>query len=115
LNVAFAIPYSYVGLAMATAASAALNAIMLGVTLHRERVLIIQPGTWAFVVRVVVAVVAMVAVVLWMTPSVQQWREMSLVARPWQLAQIIGVGAGAYLLVLLGSGLRPRHLRAQEY
>ncbi|OIM99550.1 murein biosynthesis integral membrane protein MurJ [Idiomarina sp. MD25a] len=115
LNIAFAIPYSYVGLAMATAASAALNAIMLGVTLYRERVLVIQPGTWAFVARVLIAVVAMVAVVLWVTPSVQQWREMSLVARPWQLAQIIGVGAGAYLLVLLGSGLRPRHLRAQEY
>ena len=115
LNIAFAIPFSYVGLAMATAASAALNALLLGITLYRERVLVAQPGTWSFIIRGVAAVAVMVGVVLWLTPSTQQWREMSLVARPWQLAQIIGVGAGVYLLVLMLSGLRPRHLRAQEY
>ncbi len=95
LNIAFAIPFSYVGLAMATAASAALNALLLGITLYRERVLVAQPGTWSFIIRVVAAVAVMVGVVLWLTPSTQQWREMSLVARPWQLAQIIGVGAGS--------------------
>ena len=116
LNIAFAIPFSYVGLAMATAASAALNALLLGITLYRERVLVAQPGTWPFIIRVVAAVAVMVGVVLWLTPiNPAMANEMSLVARPWQLAQIIGVGAGVYLLVLMLSGLRPRHLRAQEY
>ena len=41
LNIAFAIPFSYVG-SMATAASAALNALLLGIP-HRERVLVAQP------------------------------------------------------------------------
>ena len=109
-NIALAIPFSYVGLAMATAASAAINAGLLGFTLHKEGVLKAQPGTWRFTIQVILATAAMVAVILWFSPATEAWRTTSVIERPWLLAQVIGLGAAAYLVSLLIMGLRPRHI-----
>ncbi len=109
-NIALAIPFSYVGLAMATAASAAINAGLLGFTLHKEGVLKAQPGTWRFIIQVILATAAMVAVISWFSPATEAWRTTSVIERPWLLAQVIGLGAAAYLVSLLIMGLRPRHI-----
>lgn len=114
-NIALAIPFSYVGLAMATAASAGINAGLLGVTLWREGVLTKQPGTGRFIVQVLLATAVMIAAVLWLSPDVSQWRATSLIERPWLLAQVIGVGAAVYIGTLVLAGMRPRHFRAREY
>ena len=114
-NVALAIPFSYVGLAMATAASAAINAGLLGFTLYKEGVLKAQPGTWRFIVQVILATAVMIGVILWLNPDANAWQQSSLVERPWLLAQMIGAGVAAYLATLLVSGMRPRHFRAREY
>lgn len=109
-NIALAIPFSYVGLAMATAASAAINAGLLGFTLHKEGVLKAQPGTWRFIIQVIIATAVMVAAIKWFSPAIEAWRTTSVIERPWLLAQVIGLGAAAYLLTLLVTGLRPRHI-----
>ncbi|WP_289117326.1 murein biosynthesis integral membrane protein MurJ [uncultured Idiomarina sp.] len=114
-NVALAIPFSYVGLAMATAASAAINAGLLGFTLYKEEVLKAQPGTWRFIVQVILATAVMIGVILWLNPDETAWQQSSLVERPWLLAQMIGAGVAAYLVTLLVTGMRPRHFRAREY
>ena len=114
-NIALAIPFSYVGLALATAASAAINAGLLGVTLWREGVLKKQPGTGRFILQVTFATTAMIAGVLWLSPDIDAWRTSSLVERPWLLAQVIGFGALIYIAVLVITGMRPRHFRAREY
>lgn len=114
-NIALAIPYSYVGLALATAASAAINAGLLGFTLWREGVLKKQPGTGRFILQVLFATTAMIAGVLWLSPDIDAWRTSSLVERPWLLAQVIGFGAAIYIGVLVITGMRPRHFRAREY
>ncbi|ATZ72524.1 murein biosynthesis integral membrane protein MurJ [Idiomarina sp. X4] len=114
-NVALAIPFSYVGLAMATAASAAINAGLLGFTLYKEGVLKAQPGTWRFIVQVILATAVMIGVILWLNPDAGAWQQSSLVERPWLLAQMIGAGVVAYLVTLLVTGMRPRHFRAREY
>ncbi|KTG24187.1 multidrug transporter MurJ [Idiomarina sp. WRN-38] len=114
-NVALAIPFSYVGLAMATAASAAINACLLGFTLYKEGVLKAQPGTWRFIVQVILATAVMISVILWLNPDETAWQQSSLVERPWLLAQMIGAGVVAYLVTLLVTGMRPRHFRAREY
>tara|TARA_R100001440_G_scaffold37593_1_gene57021 strand:- start:863 stop:1336 length:474 start_codon:yes stop_codon:yes gene_type:complete len=114
-NIALAIPFSYVGLALATAASAAINAGLLGVTLWREGVLKKQPGTGRFIFQVLFATTAMIAGVLWLSPDIATWRTSSLVERPWLLAQVIGFGALIYIAVLVITGMRPRHFRAREY
>ncbi|ASG66275.1 murein biosynthesis integral membrane protein MurJ [Idiomarina piscisalsi] len=114
-NVALAIPFSYVGLAMATAASAAINAGLLGSTLYKEGVLKAQPGTWRFIAQVILATAVMIGVILWLNPDETAWQQSSLIERPWLLAQMIGAGVAAYLATLLVSGMRPRHFRAREY
>ncbi|MCK7458059.1 murein biosynthesis integral membrane protein MurJ [Idiomarina aminovorans] len=114
-NIALAIPFSYVGLALATAASAAINAGLLGVTLWREGVLKRQPGTGRFILQVLFATTLMIAGVLWLSPDIDTWRTSSLVERPWFLAQVIGFGAIIYVGVLVITGMRPRHFRAREY
>ncbi|MFD2632353.1 murein biosynthesis integral membrane protein MurJ [Idiomarina piscisalsi] len=114
-NVALAIPFSYVGLAMATTASAAINAGLLGFTLYKEGVLKAQSGTWRFIVQVILATAVMIGVILWLNPDETAWQQSSLVERPWILAQMIGAGVAAYLVTLLVTGMRPRHFRAREY
>jgi len=109
-NIALAIPFSYVGLAMATAASAAINAGLLGFTLHKEGVLKAQPGTWRFIIQVIIATAVMVAAIQWFSPATEAWRTTSVIERPWLLAQVIGLGAATYLATLLITGLRPRHI-----
>jgi len=109
-NIALAIPFSYVGLAMATAASAAINAGLLGFTLYREGVLKAQPGTWRFIVQVLIATAAMITAILWYSPATEAWRTTAILERPWLLTQVIGLGIIAYLGTLLITGMRPRHI-----
>ncbi|WP_417685303.1 murein biosynthesis integral membrane protein MurJ [Pseudidiomarina gelatinasegens] len=99
-NVIFAIPYGYVGLAIATSLSAAVNAGLLGYNLWRDGVLKRYPGTLTYLTKVALAVAAMVAVVLYLVPARPWWLASEFIDRVWQLALLIGAGAGTYLLSL---------------
>ncbi len=99
-NVIFAIPYGYVGLAIATSLSAAVNAGLLGYNLWRDGVLKRYPGTLTYLTKVALAVATMVAVVLYLVPSRSWWLTAEFIDRVWQLAMLIGAGAGTYLLSL---------------
>ncbi|MEX1221970.1 MAG: murein biosynthesis integral membrane protein MurJ [Idiomarina sp.] len=111
-NIILAIPFGHVGLALATAMSAAMNAGMLAYGLYKDGVLKAQPGTWAFLLRVTLVTLAMAALVLYLSPAREQWLAYSISERSLQLAQLIGLAGVAYLLLLLVVGVRLRHLRA---
>lgn len=113
LNIIFAIPFGYVGLAMATAASASINALLLGVVLYREGVLALAPATLRFLLQVVLATAIMGLVLLGLQPATADWVAAGLAERSWRLAGLIGVGGLVFSLSLLLVGGRPRHLRAQ--
>ncbi len=100
-NVIFAIPYGYVGLAIATSLSAAVNAGLLGYNLWRDGVLKRYPGTLTYLTKVALAVAAMVAAVLYLVPARPWWLAAEFIDRVWQLTLLIGAGAGTYLLSLL--------------
>ncbi|PTB84455.1 multidrug transporter MurJ, partial [Pseudidiomarina aestuarii] len=68
-NIIFAIPYGYVGLAIATSMSAALNAGLLGYNLWRDGVLKRYPGTLTYIGKVTFAVGVMIAAVLYLNPA----------------------------------------------
>src|SRR5690625_4592025 len=72
-NLILAIPFGYVGLAIATSLSAAINAGLLGYHLWRDGVLKRYPGTVTYLVKVTVAVIAMVTVVLVLLPTREWW------------------------------------------
>jgi putative peptidoglycan lipid II flippase len=101
----------HVGLAMATALSAWLNAALLYRGLKESGVYRPTPGWGTFFVRLVGASVAMVVTVFWLTGATDIWH----VGLAWQRGTfILGVvlaGALAYFGGLAILGLRPRHLR----
>ncbi|RUO78355.1 murein biosynthesis integral membrane protein MurJ [Pseudidiomarina taiwanensis] len=107
-NVIFAIPFGYVGLAIATSLSAALNAGLLGYNLWRDGVLKRYPGTLTHLFKVTLAVLAMVALVLYLNPTRDWWLAADLSARIWQLALLIGAGGFVYLAGLFILRVRVR-------
>ncbi|MCW8330062.1 murein biosynthesis integral membrane protein MurJ [Photobacterium sp. SDRW27] len=113
-NAIFAYLYGYIGLAMATALSALVNAALLYRGLHRAKVYQVSKTTLMFVLRLAVAGSAMVAALLWVLPAMDQWLAWSLSYRVLWLAGLIGLGALVYLLAAGVLGIRLHHLRAES-
>jgi len=112
LNLIFAVPFGYVGLALATALSAFINAGLLGWNLHRDGVLKAQPGTFLFLSRTLVATLVMAVLVVYLNPARELWVQASVLERSWYLAGLIAIGGAVYVVTLLISGVRMRHLRS---
>jgi putative peptidoglycan lipid II flippase len=101
LNIILAIPFGYVGLAIATSLSALLNASLLGYNLWKDGVLKRYPGTLTYLSKVTVAAAAMAVTVLYLTPVYNWWLIAPSFERMLKLAWLIGVGAVVYLVALL--------------
>ena len=117
LNVLFVVPlHSYwqighVGLALATAASAFLNAgLLLKGLLERD---IYQPesGWWRFIGVLVMASAGMLACLLWLMSQVNQWLAWQWWERAGWLAVICAAGLAVYLLLLWSGGIRFAHIK----
>nr|WP_081849666.1 murein biosynthesis integral membrane protein MurJ [Marinobacterium lacunae] len=111
LNLILIWPLAHAGLALATTLSAYMNAAFLLRGLIQGGVFAGQPGWRTFALRMVLANAALCALLLWFNVPTEQW----LAAGLWQRAQWMSVlvfgGVGIYVLVLVGCGLRLRHLR----
>ncbi|RAK00749.1 putative peptidoglycan lipid II flippase [Aliidiomarina maris] len=110
-NVVLAIPFGYVGLALATALSGSVNALLLGWVLHREGVLELPAKTWLFFARIGGATLAMVGALVWASPDISQWLAVGNATRSAWLAGLILGGGAVYGVTYLVLGGRPRHLR----
>ncbi|WP_409421071.1 murein biosynthesis integral membrane protein MurJ [Pseudaeromonas sp. ZJS20] len=110
-NLIFIYPLGYVGLALATACSGTLNAVLLFSGLYRAGVY--RPGreTGRFVLQLLLATAAM-GVLLWQcSPDLTVWSHWSMLRASLELIKLILLGGLAYGLVLLAAGVRPRHLK----
>lgn len=118
LNVAFVVPLYYyfnighVGLALATACSAYLNAALLYRGLVRSGTYHPQPGWMLLSGRYLFANGAMVLVLLMLLQRWTGWVEWAWWQRASYLAVMCGAGLSVYLASLLLSGLRLRDFRA---
>ena len=118
LNVAFVAPLHFyyqighVGLALATAASAFLNAGLLLRGLHQKGVYQVQSGFWLMLLRFCIAMVVMGITLVFIELPLQQWLAWGWQLRVWNLLQMVVAGGVSYLAVLVLLGLRPRHLKA---
>lgn len=103
--------YRHVGLALATAASAWLNAAMLWRGLRQQGVY--QPSSeWRFILpRLTVAVLLMGVVVHWLAVRTDVWVTGAAFERALALLAIVAVGGATYLGSLMLLGLRVRHLK----
>ncbi|HCG8251694.1 TPA: murein biosynthesis integral membrane protein MurJ [Vibrio parahaemolyticus] len=111
-NAIFAYFYGYVGLAIATALSAFVNMALLYRGLHIAGVYQITKRTVFFIIRLVIAGAAMVAVILWQLEDMSVWLEWSFAHRSGMLGTLIGLGAAVYLAVLFLTGVRLKDLKA---
>ncbi|GAA4873942.1 murein biosynthesis integral membrane protein MurJ [Ferrimonas pelagia] len=111
-NVVLAIPFGYVGLALATSASATLNAFLLYRGLRTQQVFRLAPSSRVMIIKMALAGVAMAASLLWLCPDEAQWLAWSLPQQVVNLFGFIGLGALVYLLTLLALGIRPGQLKS---
>ncbi|HHF2871909.1 TPA: murein biosynthesis integral membrane protein MurJ [Vibrio diabolicus] len=111
-NAIFAYFYGYVGLAIATALSAFVNMALLYRGLHIAGVYQITKRTVFFIIRLVIAGAAMVAVILWQLEDMSVWLDWSFAHRSGVLGMLIGLGAVVYLVVLFLTGARLKDLKA---
>lgn len=111
LNLILIWPLAHAGLALATALSAFMNAGMLLRGLIKDGVFHWQQGWGVFVLRLLLANGALGGLLFWLSRPSADW----LVADVWQrgiwMATLVFGGLAVYVIVLLASGLRLRHLR----
>ncbi|WP_062706026.1 murein biosynthesis integral membrane protein MurJ [Grimontia marina] len=112
-NLIFAYFYGYVGLAIATALSALVNAGLLYRGLHKQQVYRVSKDTVIFTLRLIFGVALMGAVVYHVMPVFEQWLVMDLWQRVYTLTGLIAAGAITYVVSLVILGLRPHQLRAE--
>ncbi|SEQ57345.1 murein biosynthesis integral membrane protein MurJ [Basfia succiniciproducens] len=108
-----AIPFSYVGLAMASAMSATLNAYLLYRGLAKADVYCFTKQSAVFFLKVLAAALVMGTVVWYFSPQLVIWNEMAFLTKVIRLAELILIAASSYLLMLVILGIRKRHLLAR--
>ena len=113
LNVIFVVPMVYLdfiaphmGLALATACSAWLQAMMLLSRLGREGIYKISGGWMPRLFKAGFACLAMAGLILWLSPGQENWTDLSVFSRTGLLAGCIGLGATVYFLALFCFGVR---------
>ena len=118
LNILFVVPLvimdyqaPHVGLALATSLSAYINAILLYRGLRKDATFQPQAGWMAWLFRIFIATMAMVAVITWLNPDTSQWSQWALLERLTNLARIIISGLFVYFVLLWLQGLRPGQLK----
>jgi putative peptidoglycan lipid II flippase len=112
-NLILAIPFGYVGLALATALSGTMNAVLLYRRLSFLGVYKIQKDTWLFLAKIVFATFIMAIVILYYSLDLP-WIESAFLQRLEYLCITIGLGLLAYGVSILAVGVRPRQLIGKE-
>lgn len=118
LNVAFVFPLmwyfdmGHVGLALATSASAWINAGLLFLGLRRGGVPMsgVLGGKYAF--RLMVAVTVMAVLLVFTVPEVDRWLEANVWWRVSRISVLVFAGIGSFVVLLGALGLRLREIKA---
>ena len=111
MNLALIVPLKHAGLALSIGMGACLNAGLLFRALRRANVYQPQPGWYAFLLKLAIAVTAM-AVVLWLgIGDAGHWLHYQLPERFLRLSLLVVTGAGTYFSVLWALGFRMQHFK----
>lgn len=109
-----AIPFSYVGLALASAMSASLNAYLLYRGLVQQNVYAFSRKSAVFLGQVLIAAGMMGVVIWYYSPSLLQWHKMSFATRLHWLTWLIGLAVLVYFSMLFLVGVRKHHLLSKS-
>ena len=107
-----AIPFGYLGLAMASALSAAVNAFLLYSHLSKQGIYHISRKTIFFILKIVIADLVMGGVVHYFSPHLEAWFEMSTLMKVYWLGWLIVLAAISYFAMLFILGIRKQDFRS---
>ena len=105
------LPGPHAGLAIATSITAFVNAGMLYRGLRRDGVINHAPGWAAFLLKVLLAGVAMGSLLLYFVPDQAQWFAAGFLKNCIWLTVAVVCGAAVYVAILLALGVRPTEFR----
>ncbi|MEO1034749.1 MAG: murein biosynthesis integral membrane protein MurJ [Pseudomonadota bacterium] len=108
------LPGAHAGLAAATSIAAWTNAFLLYRTLRASGTLGLSPGWQGLLARLTIAVVAMVVVLVWLTPDLSVWYRWTQLARVGWLLAFVALGVVVFTAAAWLAGLRPRALLATD-
>ena len=108
-----AIPFSYVGLAIASAMSATLNAYLLYRGLVKSDVYRFSKESAIFFLKILGAAALMGLLVWHNSPPLFEWSAMSFSGRVYWLVWLIGLAVISYVGMLIILGVRKQHLLAR--
>jgi putative peptidoglycan lipid II flippase len=98
--------FGYVGLAMATAMSATLNALMLYHGLKSNNIYVLSKSTWWFFTRLIFSAGVMALVVYRLSPAFDIWLTMTTAMQIQQLLICISLGMLSYFISITALGIR---------
>ncbi|MBT9568149.1 MAG: murein biosynthesis integral membrane protein MurJ [Thiobacillus sp.] len=107
MNLIFIGPFGHAGLALAIGLGACLNAGFLLHLLKKHQIYQPQPGWWAYMLRVLVAVAAMSALLYTTMGSAQWWLDAHFMERIIRLTLLVAGGIALYFVALGLMGFRP--------
>ena len=105
---------SYVGLALATAMSASLNAFLLYRGLKLAGVYQLSKTSALFLLKLLLASLMMAALLYWQTPTLNDWVALSFTTQVWRLCLLCGLAAVGYFSLLWLFGVRLAHFRTNS-
>lgn len=105
---------SYVGLALATAMSASLNAFLLYRGLRISGVYQLSRFTMIYLIKVSLAALLMAAGLFWFSPALTDWIILSFSAQVMLLSGLCAAAVTGYFLLLWLLGVRLKHFRANS-
>ena len=111
LNLILIWPLQHVGLALATSLASMLNTGLLLMGLYRAGVYKPEPGWMMFILRLLLACAAMLALVFWLNEPSSEWFAWGWQRRVWEVTLLVGGGIVVFAATLFASGIRMRHLR----
>lgn len=100
----------HAGLALATSLAAWLNAGLLGWTLWKKKIYLPCKGWCLYLLKIILAIVAMAIVIVLIKGHDQVWLQAGLLERVWRLSYVIVAAASVYFVVLYGLGIRPHQM-----
>jgi putative peptidoglycan lipid II flippase len=106
------IPNPHILIATSTCIGAAVNTWLLWRGLVGEGVLRHSAGWMKFLLRVLIASIAMGALLWWLAGDTLRWAHMPFLERVWRGGGGIVLGAALYFAVLFVVGMRQKHLRS---
>ena len=110
MNIAFVFPLAHAGLALATSLGAFFNASLLLTKLLKDKIYQPSKGWLLFFMRIILAGEVMALLLLYFVDPMQ-WNQWGAIDRILSLVLWIVIAGISYFLVLLLTGMGPRHLK----